>query len=59
MANYSSIFALRMPWTEEPGVATVHRVARVRQLRQLSVRVASQNALGLSYNFRFLVSFNE
>ena len=28
MANYSSIFALRMPWTEEPGVATVHRVAK-------------------------------
>ena len=28
MANHSSMFALRIPWAEEPGVATVHRVAK-------------------------------
>ena len=28
MATYSSILARRIPWTEEPGGATVHEVAR-------------------------------
>ena len=30
MAMHSSIPAWRIPWTEEPGGATVHGVARVR-----------------------------
>ena len=29
MATHSSILALRIQWTEEPGGATVHGVARV------------------------------
>ena len=28
MATHSSILAWRMPWTEEPGEATVHGVAK-------------------------------
>ena len=28
MANHSSILAWRIPWTEEPGGLTVHRVAK-------------------------------
>ena len=30
MATHSSILAWRIPWTEEPGVATAHGIARVR-----------------------------
>ena len=30
MATHSSILALRIPWTEEPGRFPVHGVARVR-----------------------------
>ena len=29
MATHSSILACRIPWTEEPGWATVHGVTRV------------------------------
>ena len=29
MATHSSIIAWRIPWTEEPGQATVHGVSRV------------------------------
>ena len=32
MATHSSILAWRIPWTEEPGKATVHGVTRVRHL---------------------------
>ena len=28
LATYSSILAWRIPWTEEPGQAIVHRVAK-------------------------------
>ena len=28
MATHSSILTWRIPWTEEPGQATVHRVAK-------------------------------
>ena len=28
MATHSSILAWRIPWTEEPGWATVHRVTK-------------------------------
>ena len=28
MATHSSILAWEIPWTEEPGRATVHRVAK-------------------------------
>ena len=31
MATHSSILAWEIPWTEEPGGATVHGVGRVRQ----------------------------
>ena len=30
MATYFSILAWRIPWTEEPGGATVHKVAKSR-----------------------------
>ena len=30
MATHSSILAWRIPWTEKPGRATVHGVARIR-----------------------------
>ena len=37
MATHSSILAWRIPWTEEPGQPTVHRVAQsLTRLRQLS-----------------------
>ena len=37
MATLSSIVAWRIPWTEEPGGATVHRVTKNQtQLKQLS-----------------------
>ena len=29
MATHSSILALKIPWTEEPGRATVHGVTKV------------------------------
>ena len=29
MATHSGIFARRIPWTEEPGGATVHRGAEL------------------------------
>ena len=29
MATYSSVLAWRIPWTEDPGGATIHGVARV------------------------------
>ena len=28
MATHSSILAWRIPWTEEPGAATAHRIAK-------------------------------
>ena len=28
MATHSSFLAWRIPWTEKPGVATVHRMAK-------------------------------
>ena len=37
MATHSSILAWRIQWTEEPGGATVHRVAKSwTRLKQLS-----------------------
>ena len=37
MATHSSIFAWRIPWTEEPGGPTEHRVTKSwTQLKQLS-----------------------
>ena len=30
MATHSSILAWRVPWTEKPGGATVHRVSKSR-----------------------------
>ena len=40
MATHSSILAWRIPWTEEPGGAPVHRVARrkLNTLRQLNTQ---------------------
>ena len=38
MATYSSILAWKIPWTEEPGGATVHGVAKSRtRLKQHSM----------------------
>ena len=39
MATHSSILAWRIPWTEEPGGATVHGVAKSwTQLRDTFIR---------------------
>ena len=47
MATHSSILAWRIPWTEEPGGATVHRVAKSwTRLKQLSTYTQ-----GLSMDF--------
>ena len=44
MANYSSILAFRIPWTEEPGDFKVHRVSKSwTWLKQLSKHVLSLN----------------
>ena len=38
IATHSSILAWRIPWTEEPDVLTVHRVAPSQtQLKRLSM----------------------
>ena len=41
MATHSSILAWRIPWTEEPWRATVHRVTE-SQLKRLSMHTHSQ-----------------
>ena len=42
MATHSSILAWRIPWTEEPGGLTVHRVTNSKtQLKQLSMHTTS------------------
>ena len=33
LATHSSILAWRISWTEEPGGATVHRVARIGHIK--------------------------
>ena len=39
MATHPSIPAWKIPWTEEPGGATVHRVIKCQiRLKQLSTR---------------------
>ena len=44
MATPSSILAWRIPWTEEPGWAVVHRVAESRtQLKRLSTHTCILN----------------
>ena len=41
-ATHCSILAWRIPWTEEPGGATVHRFAKSRtQLKRLSTQHAA------------------
>ena len=48
MATHSSVRAWRIPQTEEPGLATVHRVAKSQtQLKQLSIH-AQMSQLFLS-----------
>ena len=43
MATHSSILAWRIPWTEEPGWATVHRVAKSRtRLSDFTFTLASK-----------------
>ena len=43
VANHSSILAWRIPWTEEPGGFTVHRVANSWiQLKRLSMHARMQ-----------------
>ena len=45
MATLSSIVAWRIPWTEEPGGATVHRVTKNQtQLKQLSTHTLKPHA---------------
>ena len=55
MATHSSILAWRIPWTEEPGGATVHRVAKSwTRLKQLSTYTQ-----GLSMDFTLGVKWPE
>ena len=43
MTTHSSIPAQRIPWTEEPGGATFHRVAKNRtRLKRLSTQAGTQ-----------------
>ena len=45
MATFSSIVAWRIPWTEEPGRATVHRVTKNQiQLKQFSTHTLKPHA---------------
>ena len=37
MATHSSILAWRIPWTEEPGQATVHGVLQARTLEWVAM----------------------
>ena len=44
MATYSSILAWKIPWTEEPGRATVHGVTNSQtRLRNLALRAHTSN----------------
>ena len=45
MATHSSAFAWRIPWTEEPGGHTVHRVPMLDMTEQLSAAQISQRLL--------------
>ena len=48
MATHSSIIAWRIPWTEEPGLTTVHWVTKSQtQRKQLST---AQHILGYELN---------
>ena len=56
MATCSSILAWKIPWTEEPGRATVHGVARVRhdlvtKSPKLQIFLALQFLEGTRYSF--------
>ena len=45
MATHSSVLAWRIPWMEEPGGATVHRISKSWiQLKQLSVYLTDRDA---------------
>ena len=49
MAIHSNILAWRIPWTEEPGRATVHRVTKTwTRLKQLSTHALRRHMYILS-----------
>ena len=49
MATHSNILAWRIPWTEEPGRATVHRVTKTwTRLKQLSTHALRRHMYILS-----------
>ena len=57
MATHSSIFAWKIPWTEEPGRATVHGVAKSQtQLSNftffLSFQTQREGTLGASVSYQ-------
>ena len=43
-ATHASAFAWRIPWTEEPGGHTVHKVTKLDMIEQLSTAKNSQMA---------------
>ena len=47
VATYSSILAWKIPWTEEPGGATVHGVPK--GLTQLSTHTGIHTSTGVEY----------
>ena len=51
MAAHSSVFAWRIPWTEEPGGPTVHRMAESDTEVTQHVHVASQIGYNVSCEF--------
>ena len=44
MATHSSVLAWRTPWTEEPGGATVHRVAKELDTTEATLHARTQPA---------------
>ena len=58
MAAHSSVFAWRIPWTEEPGGPTVHRMAESDTEVTQHVHVASQIGYNVSCEFVIYALYN-
>ena len=47
MATHSSTVAWKIPWSEEPGGLTVHRVTKGQTRLSMHTRFSSENILSL------------
>ena len=52
MATHSSILAWEIPWTEEPGWATVYRVAKSNMAEQLTLSLSLH--IYYIYNIKYM-----